>query len=53
VGYGSSDCKALQPFDAEIQINQTALEKVNITDLEESGLPINLIFFLDGSKDFL
>jgi hypothetical protein len=53
VGYGSSDWKALQPFDAEIQINQTALEKVNITDLEESSLPINLIFFLDGSKDFL
>ncbi len=53
MGYGSSDWKALQPFDAEIQINQTALEKVNITDLEESSLPINLIFFLDGSKDFL
>ncbi len=53
VGYGSSDWKSLQPFNAEIRINQTALENVNISNLEESSLPINLIFVVDGSKDFL
>ena len=53
IGYGISDWMALQPFNADIQINQTSLQNIKISSFKESNLPINLVFALGGSQDFI